>query len=119
MKSNMRSAGIRKHHRRIEHQAQVDDRARNERIYKQKDHSMLQTIVTLSFLATMWGGVSAFFGNFFGNMFGGSGAIGSLNLTKDSAFEPGQRRDAGAHYLRSIYPNLGTMVSTRDGKIIR
>lgn len=32
------------------------------------------------------------------------------------AFDPGRRRNAGAHQLRAWFPGLGKMVSTRDGK---
>jgi len=58
-----------------------------------------------------------------GNLFGGifnppTSAIRNLSLTRKSVFEEGQRRDAGAAYLRGIWGNLQgfKMRSTRDGK---
>jgi len=118
-KSNMRSAGIRRHHRRIHHQARVDKRDQEQLAYKQKMHvatTKEKVVVSIAdicakFVRKFSGYVSRFFR---------SSRIGiDLDLTKDSVFEPGQRRDAGAQWLRGVWPGLGTMVSTRDGKIIR
>lgn len=114
----MKSAGIRKHHRRIQHQARVDHHDQQERIFKQKDHvSTFQQVITLSILATLFGKISSYIGRYVDLFL----RIPSLNLdlTKSSPFDKDRSRDAGAWYLRGLFPALGTMVSTRDGKIIR
>ena len=124
-KSNMKSAGIRKHHRRIQHQARIDNHNQQERIYRQKEH-ISTSILNITGLLSIIQSVSGFFSNlnlsdWLSRVMSGrdSNRISSLDLTKDSPFGPNRARDAGAWYLRSIWPALGTMVSTRDGKIIR
>lgn len=115
----MKSVGIRRHHRRIQHQEHMESRARRERAFKQKEHydDAFFAVNIIVSIAAMYRGLTMNFRRFI-NQFFTTPKI-KLNLTIDSPFGPGTSRDAGAQYLRSIWPGLGTMVSTRDGKIIR
>jgi len=110
-KSNMRSAGIRKHHRRIQHQTRIDSRANMNRAFKQKERHSLITTLHLGLLAGLFGKIGGFFNNLFSMpSFGGLDLRRNMDLGKD------QNRAAGANALRAWFPNLGAMVSTRDGK---
>jgi len=119
-KSNMRSAGIRRHHRRIYHQAQIDKREEEQRNYTQKLHvPTVKEKVTVS-IADICEKFLKKFHSVIHSFFGGGSQI-NLDLTtghgRNAIF--GTNRDSGAHWLRSVWSGLGTMVSTRDGKIIR
>lgn len=111
MKSNMRSAGIRKHHRRIQHQARIDSRTNMKRAFKQKEHHPLITTLHLGLLAGLFGKVKGFFSGLFSMP-----SFRGLDLRRDMTLGENQNRAAGANALRAWFPNLGTMVSTRDGK---
>lgn len=113
-KSSMRSAGIRKHHRRIEHQNMIDRKAFHQPKFKQKEHITLHDVITLSVLARVWGGMKASIVDFFNSFF----TPPSINLDLRHSMDLGekQKRAAGANTLRALWPALGKMVSTRDGK---
>ena len=114
-KSSMKSVNVRRHHRRIEHQAHIDRRNNQERMYKQKVHeSDSKVIVSVANICAR--AVERF--NRFISRFFKSSHIG-LDLTVKSPYDPNRPREAGAYILRGIWPGLGTMVSTRDGKIIK
>lgn len=115
-KSNMKSVGIRKHHRRIQHQTRIDNRERQEQMYKQKEYDTVSEKVIVS-VAGICDRIIQYASRFVNRLFGKLSI--NLDLTEDSPFSLDRKRDAGAQYLRSMFPGLKTMVSTRDGKIIR
>jgi len=111
-KSNMRSAAIRKHYRRIEHQARIDARARYERLYKQKEHVVKSEVPMTSVALKVIASVKKFFGSIFMVK---TKSINKLDLRHDMTMGADQHRSAGPNRLRAWWPALGKMISTRDG----
>ncbi len=112
----MKSAGIRKHHRRIEHQTQIDKRDRQEREFKQKEHVPAVTERVAVSVADICSKIARRF-NRFVNRFLGKTSI-NLDLTSRSGRHAifGTGRDAGAQWLRNVFGQQLKMRSTRDGK---
>ena len=111
MKSNMKSARMRRNNRRIQFQEKAI-RETQARAYEQPSRRTLASIAPKWFVA-IWNHIYNLASSFFRSPFS---SIRSLNLLHDMTMGPNQHRAAGANKLREWFLELGSMVSTRDGK---
>ena len=110
VKSNMGAAKMRRANRRIQFQESAI-RETQTRAYTTR--TLHQEHIVFSWVSKVARAIRNFARSFFRNPVG---AIRSLNLLHDMTMGPDQHRGAGAAQLRAWFPNLGSMVSTRDGK---
>lgn len=119
-KSNIRAVRRRRTNERI---AKTYDKVRQEKVraYQQRNIDRREARLEKrgrSFFkkATDW--IRGVFGRFFRQLFRPTvySSMRSLDMRDGGLFGHGVKRDAGAQQLRSWFPGLGSMVSTRDGK---
>lgn len=124
-KSNSRAIRRRQTNRRItlEYDAIQQQAVRN---YRTRHRTKLEA--PMDYMQAWWVGMFKrtirHFNSFFSRLFQPSKRLLGLDLRRDGvdrfgAFDPGRQRNVGAAMLRDWFPNLGTLVSTRDGKMIR
>ena len=101
---------MRRANRRIQFQ-ELAIRETQTRAYEQRVN--LKQPIIVSWYRRVERAIRNFVAGFFRSPFS---AISGLNLLNDMTMGPNQHRGAGAAKLREWFPELGTMVSTRDGK---
>lgn len=122
VKSNVHAVRRRRTNRRI---ARRYDRTQQQRVRAYRQHQRVRNPerkAARQWVAEMGRRIVQNFSRWIKRFISGSyKKLGSLDLRSTDAdrfgaFAPSRKRNAGAAYLRSFAPGLGSMVSTRDGK---